>query len=76
MFSGRSSSKSPLISKSAPTSYLGAETLVMSLIDTFYWMITSYWVIIPALACAIGALPFLGDRRDLEPSHPVAATSS
>ena len=65
-----------LMTALCPAIYLGAETLVMSLIDTFYWRIPIYWVIIPALACAIGAVPFLGDRRDLGPSHPVAATSS
>ena len=65
-----------LMTALCPAIYLGAETLVMSLMDTFYWRIPIYWVIIPAMACAIGALPFLGDRRDPGVSHPVAETSS
>jgi len=32
-----------------PAIYLGAETLVMSLVDTFYWRIPIDWVIIPAI---------------------------
>jgi hypothetical protein len=46
----------------APAIYLGVETLVMSVVDNFYWRIPIYWVIVPAIACAIGAIPFLADR--------------
>lgn len=63
-----------LIAAQAPAIYLGAETLVMSLVDNFYWRIPIYWVIVPAIACAIGAIPFLGDRgagesRSVAPSY-------
>jgi hypothetical protein len=50
---------------------LGAETLVMGLIAGFFGRIPIYWVIIPALACAIGAWPFLGGRHDAIDPQPV-----
>jgi hypothetical protein len=27
----------------------------MSILDAFFWRIPIYWVVIPAIACAIGA---------------------
>jgi hypothetical protein len=65
-----------LIAALFPAFYLGAETLVISVLDQFFWRIPIYWVIIPAIACALGALPFLGDRRQPTESRPVPATQS
>lgn len=65
-----------LIAAVSPAIYLCAETLVMSVLDNFYWRIPVFWVIIPAIACAIGALPFLGDRRDPLETRPVATAHS
>jgi hypothetical protein len=60
-----------------PALYLGAETVVMVLLyGGFFWRIPIYWVIIPAIACAIGATPFLGGRRDPMEMRPVATTHS
>jgi hypothetical protein len=58
----------------SPALYLAAETVVMGLLFGYFWRIPIYWVIIPALACAIGAFPFLGGWRDPFETRPVAAT--
>jgi hypothetical protein len=29
----------------------------------FFWRIPIFWAVIPAIACAIGAIPFLGGGR-------------
>jgi len=63
-----------LMAAVSPALYLGAETVVMELLYGFFWRIPIYWVIIPAMACAIGASPFLGGRRDPLETRPVAAT--
>jgi hypothetical protein len=65
-----------LVAAVFPALYLFAEMFVMGLIDGFFWRIPIYWVIIPAIACAIGALPFLGGRRDPIETRPVATTHS
>jgi hypothetical protein len=44
----------------------------MGLFYEFLWRIPIYWVLIPAIVCAIGAWPFLGGRRDAVETHPVA----
>ena len=49
-----------LIAALSPALYHGIETLVVGLLFGFYWRIPIYWVLIPAMACAIGASPFLG----------------
>lgn len=63
-----------LIAAVSPALFLGAETMVMGLLDGFFWRIPIYWVVIPAIACAIGALPFLGGRRDPIDARSVAVT--
>jgi hypothetical protein len=65
-----------LLAALLPAVYLGAETIVMGLLSDFFWRIPIYWVIIPAIASAIGAYPFLGRRRDPVDAWPVASTSS
>ena len=47
-----------------PAMYLAAEIVVMGLLYGFFWRIPIYWALIPAIACAIGATPFLGGRGD------------
>jgi hypothetical protein len=64
-----------LVAAAAPALYLAVETLVMSLVDAFYWRIPIYWVFVPAIVCAIGALPFLTDRRNPIDSESVPAHS-
>jgi len=46
-----------------PALYLGVETCVLGLFYGFFWRIPIYWVIVPAMAAAIGAWPFLDGRR-------------
>ena len=48
-----------------PAIYLLAEMTFYSIVDAvFYWRVPIYWVIVPAIACALGAVWFLGDRED------------
>jgi hypothetical protein len=48
----------------SPAFYLLVDTLVAGLHSEFYWRIPIYWVVIPAVACALGAWPFLRGRSD------------
>jgi hypothetical protein len=65
-----------LVAAISPALYLGAETVVMGLVyGGFFWRIPVYWVVIPAIACAIGASPFLGGRRDPIGTRPIATTT-
>jgi len=59
-----------LLAAVAPACYLGLETTVMSTIDAFYWRIAIYWVLIPALACAVGAWPRLSGRQRVPQASP------
>ncbi|HEY7497737.1 MAG TPA: hypothetical protein VH740_04465 [Vicinamibacterales bacterium] len=58
-----------------PAAYFAGEIVYYSLLDAFYWRIPIYWILIPAIACAIGAIPFLGGRRDTVEAQPLTATS-
>jgi hypothetical protein len=60
----------------SPALYLGVDTLVLGLQSEFYWRVPVYWVIIPALACAIGALPFLRGRSDSIAANTVVTAGS
>src|SRR5262245_5349354 len=44
-----------LVAALFPAIYLGIETTVMSVVDPFFWRIPIFWVLIPALVCAISA---------------------
>jgi hypothetical protein len=52
----------------SPALYLAVEVSVMGLLYGFFWRIPIYWVIVPGIACAIGAAAFLGGGR-----HPIEA---
>jgi hypothetical protein len=61
-----------VIAAVCPALYLAAETVVMGLLEgTFFWRIPIYWVLLPAIASAIGAMPFLGLPRgsDRDPAR-------
>ena len=52
-----------LIASIFPAFYLAGEFFVLGLLSGgFFWRIPVYWVLLPALACALGAWPFLGRR--------------
>jgi hypothetical protein len=55
-----------------PAFYLAGEMFVIGLGHGFYWRIPIYWVVIPAIAGALGAIPFLRDRQDPIDTRPVA----
>jgi hypothetical protein len=63
-----------LIAAVFPALYLFAEMVVVGLFSAFFWRIPVYWVLIPAVVCAIGAIPFLGDPREPLETRPVATT--
>jgi hypothetical protein len=67
-----------LIAAVAPALYLAVEMAVMAMFHGFFWRIPIYWVIIPALCCAIGAWPFVRGRRDAVslPSPTTSGTHS
>jgi len=54
-----------------PAVYLSIETLVMGLVDGFFWRIPIYWVLIPALLGILGAWPFLGGQRRAPAVQPM-----
>jgi hypothetical protein len=63
-----------LLAATFPAFYLAGEMVVVGLLSEFFWRIPIYWVLIPALVCAVGAAPFLGSRRDpieLPPAAPL-----
>ena len=65
-----------LMAALSPALYLAAETVVMGLLFGFFWRIPIYWILIPAIVCALGAYPFLGGRRDrLDPRRVATVTS-
>ena len=55
-----------------PAIYLGIEFFAFGLAGGFFWRIPIYWVLIPAIVCAIGAAPFLGGSH----SQRMAASGS
>ena len=72
-------SKQRILAALFPAIYFAFDTTIMALFDTFYWRVPVYWAVIPAIACVIGALPFLGGRHDpIEPApstqHPAPST--
>lgn len=42
-----------------PAIALAVETTYFGLVFGFFWRIPIYWVLVPAVICALGALPFL-----------------
>jgi len=50
-----------------PALPLTIEVAVFGLISGFFWRIPIYWVLVPAIACTLGALPFLRGRQ--HPDH-------
>ena len=60
----------------SPALYMAAETFVLTVSDGFLWRFWLYFVVIPAIVCVIGAVPFLGLRRDRIDPPPVAAHAS
>jgi hypothetical protein len=61
-----------LLAAMFPPLYLAAETVVFAVLGGFFWRIPIYFVVIPAIVCAIGASPFLGDRHDPVDTQSVA----
>jgi len=47
-----------------PAIALGGEAIFFGLILGFFWRIPIYWVLVPAIFCALGALPFLRGRQN------------
>ena len=41
------------------------ETALFTLPEGFFWSIPLYWVLVPAILCAFGALPFLRGRQNV-----------
>jgi hypothetical protein len=58
-----------LLAAMFPAFYLAAEMFVMGLLDGFFWRIPIYWVLIPAIAAAVGAWPFLDGRHGKTPTR-------
>jgi len=53
---------------------LAIEAAVVSLPSGFFWRIPVYWVLVPAVLCTLGALPFLRGRENRDVgAHQVAA---
>ena len=48
-----------------PAVALALEVMVVGLVSEFFWRIPVYWVLAPAIACVLGALPFLRGREDV-----------
>jgi hypothetical protein len=65
-----------LVAAISPALYFGAEIAVASVLGSFYWRVPIYWIVIPAIACAVGAWPFLRDRRDALGTRAVASAHS
>jgi MFS family permease len=61
-----------LVAAISPALYLGIETAIASVMDNFYWRIPIYWVLVPAMACVIGAWPFFRGRHDVLGAGTVA----
>jgi hypothetical protein len=65
-------SKQRILAAVFPAIYFAFDITLISVFDTFYWRVPVYWAVIPAVVCAIGALPFLSGRRD--PTEPAPST--
>jgi hypothetical protein len=63
-----------LLAAVAPAVYLAVETVVWGFTDGFFWRIPIFYVVLPAVVSAIGALPFLGGRNNPIGWGSVAAT--
>ena len=50
-----------------------AEVIVFAVMSGFFWRIPIYWVLAPAIICALGALPFLRGRENAGPRQLVAS---
>jgi len=61
-----------LLAAMLPVIYFAGETVVFAVLGGFFWRIPIYFVVIPAIVCAIGASPFLGDRHDPVNTRSVA----
>jgi hypothetical protein len=47
-----------------PAIALAVETTFYGVVLGFFWRIPIYWVLVPAIMCGLGALPFLRGRRN------------
>jgi hypothetical protein len=59
-----------------PAVALATEMTVFGVMSGFFWRIPIYWVLVPAIACALGALPFLRGRENSQDvgARSIAAT--
>ena len=64
-----------LVASIFPALYLAADILGLAVFAAFYWRVPVYWVLIPAIACALGAWPLLGGRARGFAGPPVAAAA-
>lgn len=56
-----------------PALALAVEVTVFGVMSGFFWRIPIYWVLAPAIICALGASPFLRGRENAGPRQIVAA---
>lgn len=61
-----------------PAAALAVEVTWFGVILGFFWRIPIYWVLVPAIFCAIGALPFLRGRQNSSDAgaRQIAATQT
>ena len=67
--------KPRLVAAISPALYLLAETIIASLTHGFFWRLGLYFVVVPAIVCAIGAIPFMTDRHGPNGAEPIATHS-
>jgi mannitol-specific phosphotransferase system IIBC component len=53
------SSRERLMAALFPAFALAIETALLAVISGFFWRIPVYWVLMPAVMCVLGAVPFL-----------------
>jgi hypothetical protein len=58
-----------------PAVALAAETTAVGLLSGLFWRVPIYWVLAPAMVCALGALPFLRGRGNAV-APPIAASQA
>jgi hypothetical protein len=56
-----------------PALALAVEVTVVGVMSGFFWRIPIYWVLAPAIICALGALPFLRGRENAGPRQIAAS---
>ena len=62
-----------LVAALFPAIALAAETAFYGVVLGFFWRIPVYWVLVPAVICALGALPFLRGRENAGAQHITAS---